>query len=86
VSAIADVLAAIDTVIERVTQAQTSAAGAASAASDALGRAQALGATGTVASLTQVHETIEAASEKIAAVVGSVEQARRIAEALAHSP
>lgn len=84
-SAIKDLLRAIDEVLEHLTRAQTSATGGVSVATNALGLAQTLGVPAHINNMSRVKVTSEVAEAEIEAIVGRLEKARQIVQALGGS-
>jgi len=84
-SAIEDVLQAIGTAVEQVTDLQTSIAGAVSETETGLNQAEALGVESSIEGMSQTKEQLETAVEQAAATASSLEQARATVQALADS-
>lgn len=84
-SVMEDVLEAIGTAVEQITEAQTSIAGAVSEVETALNQAEAFGMALAIEGMSQAKEQLEAAVEQIAATATSVEQAQVTAQTVADS-
>jgi hypothetical protein len=84
-SAIEDIITAIDGVLEKISEATTGTAGAAQEAEEALGAAVALGSRASVEGLTQVQTELEALATQLVGVNKTAEEVKTTAEAVAES-
>jgi hypothetical protein len=83
-SAIDEVIAALQAVIDELNDTSNAASGANSKADEAVTQAVALGATGAVAGLTAVKDNIDKLSQQVHATIDiandTIDQARAVAD------